>query len=131
MRNPIKVVKEQYPMAKEAAIETYEKNKTYYAFCAGSIVTSAATYGIIRFLQAKGYGNGYNPNMPIPSLRMTETDLLKNVGASVVAVEYLNERGIRDDFRDFARDYVKNNRNVAVSEFPRERMVVDLILGTE
>ena len=131
MRNPIKVVKEQYPMAKEAAIETYEKNKTYYAFCAGSIVTSATTYGIIRFLQAKGYGNGYNSNMPIPNLRMNETDLLKNVGASVVAVEYLTERGLREDFTGYAKDFVKNHKNVSVTESPKGRLVVDLILGTE
>jgi hypothetical protein len=126
MRSPIKVVRENYQMAKEALVETYEEDKVFYAFCAGSIFTSATSVVLIHVLESKGYIKKYNPDMPIPGLLMNKTDLVKNVGASVIAVEYLKERGLKEDFMEYAQNFVDTHKDVGIVESP-QRLVVDLI----
>jgi hypothetical protein len=106
MRNPIKIVRTKY----------YEHRTELVAGTAFVAGVAATLYCV----------KGYNPNKPIPGLLMTERDLLKNVGASVVAVEYLKERGLSEDFVGYAKNFIETNKDTIAET--KSKLVSELIL---
>ena len=111
MRNPIQVVRENYQMAKEVVVETYQKDKSLYIFCAGSIVTSATSFAIIRYAQSKGFrypmGTSYNPMQPVPGLLLSEMEIKHEIACGVLAAEFLKERNLTADMIDYTRKFIE------------------------
>ena len=73
MRSPAKVIREKYQSAKEI----YEENPTYYAFCAGSIFTSATIFAATKFAQSKGYGMPKIPDYYDIKANLTAAEMAK------------------------------------------------------
>lgn len=44
----------------------------------------------------------YNEDQPIPSLLLSEGFIKRNLGVSIIAADFLKDRGLIDEFIDFA-----------------------------
>lgn len=58
----------------------------------------------------------YNPMEPIPGVRLTEGAILRNSAAGWIAVDFLTEKGLIDEFVDFCGEVTKASLNVAKNQ---------------
>lgn len=58
----------------------------------------------------------YNPDQPIPGFKLSEGAIVRNSAAGWIAVDFLQEKGLVDEFREFTADMVEASLNVAADK---------------
>lgn len=90
-------------------------------FIGGVVV---ATYPKVFFdLERYPFGTAYNPDQPIPGLFVDEASIKRDIASGIIAVRYLREKGLDQDFVKFAHAEVAR---MGISEGPGSH--VDRIL---
>ena len=78
----------------------FEENKVPIVAGAGFVAGIAATLYCVKF-------SDYDPEQPIPDLLLTEGFIKRNLGASILAVDFLRLKGLEDEFSEFAKEMTK------------------------
>lgn len=86
-------------------------NEGPIAFGAGCFIGSAIVVSFPKaFIPREAL---YNPMQPIPGVNLTEGAILRNSAAGWMAVDFLTEKGLIDEFINFSGEVTKAALNVA------------------
>lgn len=58
----------------------------------------------------------YNPNQPIPGFKLNEAAIIRNSAAGWIAVDFLQEKELLDEFVEFAGEVTTASLNVAANK---------------